>query len=231
MTTSSFQTELDARIAQFDLLTHPFYQSWSMGALKRDEIKEYACDYYHHVAEFPAYLATFMDRLPEGKVKELVADNKADEEGAKSADRKTHAAIWLDFVTGMGGTKLDAVGREPIAEISELMETYHSLAATGTTAEALAAFYAYESQVPRVAAEKERGLVDLYGADKQTAYYFTLHKSFDLQHSRSWLEKLEEEVASNPAAREQALSAAETSARALWRVLDGVEARRRRSAA
>ncbi|MFX7784919.1 hypothetical protein ABTJ92_22105, partial [Acinetobacter baumannii] len=58
MTTSSFQTELDARIAQYDLLTHPFYQSWSMGALKRDEIKEYACDYYHHVAAFPEYLAS-----------------------------------------------------------------------------------------------------------------------------------------------------------------------------
>jgi len=231
MTTSSFQAELDARIAQYDLLTHPFYQSWSMGVLKRDEIKEYACDYYHHVAAFPAYLDRFLVRLPEGAVKELVADNKADEEGAKSADGTTHAEIWLDFVQGMGASKEDATKREPIAEIQELVKKYHSIATTGTTAEALAAFYAYESQVPRVATEKERGLVELYGADKQTAYYFTLHKAFDLLHSQSWLEQLEQEVAQNPEAREKALSAAEDSARALWRVLDGVEARRQAQAA
>lgn len=231
MTTSSFQAELDARIAQYDLLTHPFYQSWSMGALKRDEIKEYACDYYHHVAAFPAYLELFMDRLPAGAIKELVADNKADEEGAKSADGKTHAEIWLDFVRGMGATTEDALDREPIAEIKELVAKYNAVASTGTTAEALAAFYAYESQVPRVATEKERGLVDLYGADKQTAYYFTLHKAFDILHSRSWLEQLEQAVAHDASAREQALNAAEQAACALWRVLDGVEARRQRAAA
>ena len=38
------------------------------------------------------------------------------------------------------------------------MSYFHRTASEGTQAEALAAFYAYESQVPRVAQEKARGL-------------------------------------------------------------------------
>jgi len=229
MTISSFQNELDARIAKYDLLTHPFYQAWSMGALKQDEIREYACDYYHHVAAFPEYLEKFQRRLSAGPLRDLVLDNKEDEEGAKSSDGKTHAEIWLDFAQGMGSAEGEAKNHEPLAEIKELINTYNFIASSGTTAEALAAFYAYESQVPRVAAEKERGLTELYGADKKTSYYFALHKTFDVLHSRSWLEHLEREVAGDAQAKEQAFRAAEKTAQALWRVLDGVEARRQQS--
>ena len=226
MTNSSFQQELDARIAKYDLLCHPFYQSWSMGTLKQEEIREYACDYYHHVAAFPEYLDKFQSRLPEGSVKELVLDNKADEEGAKSSNHQTHADVWLDFVEGMGATRSHAVSHEPLTEIKDLISKFNNIAEAGTTAEALAAFYAYESQVPRVATEKERGLVDLYGADKKTSYYFALHKTFDVLHSRSWLDHLEVEIEKDPAAREAALVSAEKVAKALWNALDGVERER-----
>lgn len=226
MTKTSFQQELDSRISGYDLLCHPFYQAWSMGTLNREEIKEYACDYYHHVAAFPEYLEKLEARLPEGALRELVADNKADEEGYRSADKRTHADIWLDFAAGMGADRETALGHDPIAQIKSLMSTFSDVASKGTTPEALAAFYAYESQVPRVAAEKERGLVELYGADKKASYYFALHKTFDVMHSRSWLEQLEQQVEGNPEAREAALNSAEVAAKALWAVLDGVEERR-----
>ena len=226
MTNPSFQQELDARIAKYDLLCHPFYQAWSMGTLTQDEIREYACDYYHHVAAFPEYLDKFERRLPDGAVRELVIDNKADEEGAKAADRRTHADVWLDFAEGMGANRAEAANHEPVAEIKQLIAQFNQIASTGSTAEALAAFYAYESQVPRVATEKERGLTDLYSADKKTSYYFALHKSFDILHSRSWLDCLENEIARDPQAKEAALSAAEKTAKALWNALDGVERER-----
>jgi pyrroloquinoline-quinone synthase len=223
---SEFQKELDARIAKYDLLCHPFYQAWSMGTLQQAEIRDYACDYYHHVAAFPGYLEKFAGRLSDGAIKELVADNKADEEGAKAADRRSHADVWLDFAQGMGAGPGDAERHEPVREIKELIAQFNDVSSKGLTVEALAAFYAYESQVPRVATEKERGLVDLYGADKKTSYYFTLHKAFDILHSRSWIECLEKEVGSDARAREAALNAAESAASALWRALDGVERER-----
>ena len=49
-------------------------------------------------------------------------------------------------------------GHTPVAEIKQLINHFHRVASEGTPAEALAAFYAYESQVPKVAKEKARGL-------------------------------------------------------------------------
>ncbi|MBS2004139.1 MAG: CADD family putative folate metabolism protein [Cyanobacteria bacterium SZAS LIN-5] len=226
MNTESFTQELNARIAKYDLLSHPFYKSWSMGALKKDEIREYACDYYHHVAEFPNYLDTLQKRLPEGELRNVVLENKGDEEGVQSRDGRSHAEIWLDFAQGMGASAEDIVDHEPIEEIEQLIATFKDVVANGSTAEALAALYAYESQVPRVATEKERGLKDHYGADDKTSYYFTLHKSFDVLHARTWLEQIAREVGTDEAVQQAALNAAERAAKSLWNALDGVERER-----
>ncbi len=226
MNTQSFSQELNARIAKYDLLCHPFYKSWSMGTLKRDEIKEYACDYYHHVAEFPIYLDTLQKRLPEGELRNIVLENKADEEGIQSRDGRSHAEIWLDFAQGMGASCEDIVDHEPITEIDQLIAGFKDVVKYGSTAEALAALYAYESQIPRVATEKERGLKEQYGADDRTSYYFTLHKTFDVLHSKIWLEQLAKEVGTDQAVQEEALEAAERAAKWLWNALDGVERER-----
>ena len=67
MNSTPFSQELDARIAKYDLLCHPFYKAWSAGELSRDDLREYACQYYHHVAAFSTYLAQFAVRLEDGE--------------------------------------------------------------------------------------------------------------------------------------------------------------------
>jgi pyrroloquinoline-quinone synthase len=95
----------------------------------------------------------------------------------------------------------------------------------------LAAFYAYESQVPRVAREKERGLREMYGADDKTCGYFALHATADVYHSNVWRKQLENRLAANPEAAQAALDAADSTARMLWQALDGIEAARTELAA
>ena len=96
----------------------------------------------------------------------------------------------------------------------------------GFADEALAAFYAYESQVPEVAREKERGLRAIYGADDKTCGYFTLHAAADIHHARVWREQLEKQIEANPEVAHKAMAAAEDAAQALWHALDGIESRR-----
>jgi pyrroloquinoline quinone (PQQ) biosynthesis protein C len=48
---------IDERIAQRGLLQHPFYQSWTKGELTLPVLRDYAQQYYHHVAAFPTYLS------------------------------------------------------------------------------------------------------------------------------------------------------------------------------
>ena len=228
MKTAEFSKLLEERVAKYDLLCHPFYQAWSAGQLTRDDLRAYAQDYYHHVDAFPSYLAAFALRLNEGELRRAVLANMCDEKGVKDGkgkDAVPHSDLWLDFAEGMGSSR-NLEWHRPIAEIRQLIQHFQRVANEGTPEEALAAFYAYESQVPRVATEKNRGLRERYKADDKTCGYFALHTTADVYHSNVWRNQLEERIAANPEAANAALNAAENAARMLWRALDGMEARR-----
>jgi pyrroloquinoline-quinone synthase len=226
MTTQEFFPELEARIAQYDLLCHPFYKAWSAGALTREDLSGYGREYFRHVEAFPSYLDAFAARAEAAPMRRAVLANRDEELGTDGSP--SHAELWLDFVHGMGGARCAS---HDVPEIDNLTKSFHAVAGEGAPEEALAAFYAYESQVPRVAAEKARGLREMYGADEQTCAYFTLHTTADVYHSRVWRNQLARVVENNPAAAERALNAGENAAKALWNALDGIEAKRAATAA
>jgi pyrroloquinoline-quinone synthase len=227
MNKTEFFEQMEALIAKYDLLCHPFYRAWAAGELTRDDLREYARNYYHHVEAFPSYLAEFALRLDEGELRRAVLANMCDEKGAGGAEKDSvpHAELWLDFAEGMGANR-DMRGHNPLPEIKSLMTQFHRVASEGPPEEALAAFYAYESQVPRVAKEKERGLREMYGADDKTRGYFALHATADIYHSNVWRQQLENRLEANPEAAQTALDAAENTAKLLWQALDGIEATR-----
>lgn len=222
MELQAFLTELEERIARYDLLCHPYYKAWTAGQLTREDLREYAGDYYHHVAAFPTYLSALHSRLEDGEVRRAVLRNLCDEE----IEGRSHSELWLDFAAGMGADREAVREREPLAEVRELIADFRRIARQGSTAEALAAFYAYESQVPRVAKQKADGLAQRYGADAKTCAYFALHQFADVEHSEVWRELLSSEIAAHPQQAEVALDAAENAAKSLWHALDGMEARR-----
>jgi pyrroloquinoline-quinone synthase len=232
MEIKEFLLLLEERIHKYDLLCHPFYKAWSARELTGDDLRAYAEDYYPHVEAFPGYLAQLGVRLEEGELRRAVLANMTDEKGGEDSigePERSHSELWLDFVEGVGGSRM--LKRRPVAGVRKLISWFQRVAGEGTPEEALAAFYAYESQVPRVAQEKDRGLRELYGADAKTRGYFTLHATADVYHAQVWRNQLEKRVTANPETAEKALAAAETAAKALWAVLDGFEARRMKRAA
>jgi len=228
MNTAEFFEQLEATVAGYDLLCHPFYRAWAAGELTRGDLREYARHYYHHIEAFPCYLAAFALRLDEGELRRAVLANMCDEKGASGGSGKDavpHSELWLDFVEGMGARR-DVSWHMPVAEVRELVRHFQRVANEGTPEEALAMFYVYESQVPRVAKEKERGLREMYGADDKTCGYFALHAIADIYHSHVWRKQLEKRIAANPETAQAALDAAESAAKMLWQALDGIEAAR-----
>jgi pyrroloquinoline-quinone synthase len=221
-TPTAFWNELEQRIAKYDLLCHPFYKAWSAGELTREELREYSADYYHHVAAFPTYLSALHSRLEDGELRREVLRNLCDEE----IEGASHADLWLNFSEGFEATRDDVRKSDPVAEVKSLIARFREVARTGTTAEALAAFYAYESQVPRVAKEKANGLKNMYGADAKTCGYFTLHQTADVHHSNVWREQIDALIAGDPAEADKALASAESAAQSLWLALDGIERKR-----
>ena len=107
--------------------------------------------------------------------------------------------------------------------MNQLVSTYRELASEASLPKALGALYAYESQVPRVAAEKLKGLKDLYGADDRTCEYFALHRVADVHHSSVWHELIDGCVNQDPQCADEILEGVSTGAKALWAALDGIE--------
>ena len=229
MLISDIFAQLQKRLGKYDLLSHPFYQAWSLGKLTREDLREYAEDYYHHVEAFPTYLAELAMRLDEGRLRRAVIANMLEELGWNPSSERSrpHAELWLDFAEGMGATH-NRRGHKPVTEIAELIAFFRQAAAQGAPEEAVVAFYAYESQVPRIAKEKERGLRELYSASARTLGYFSLHVVADVYHAKVWQEELSVLLKANPspALIRGVLDRGEATARALWRALDGIERQR-----
>jgi pyrroloquinoline-quinone synthase len=172
-------------------------------------------------------------RLEEGELRRAVLANMCDEKGVDGRpgrDSVPHSDLWLDFAEGMGSSR-NLEWHSPVPEIRQLIRHFHQIASEGSPEQALAAFYVYESQVPRIAQEKERGLREMYGADDKTCGYFALHATADVYHSNVWRKQLEKRIAAHPETADAALDAAENAARMLWQALDGIDARRTAMAA
>ncbi|MBZ5647932.1 MAG: iron-containing redox enzyme family protein [Acidobacteriia bacterium] len=231
MEPQEFWREMERRIAPYDLLCHPLYKAWSAGELTREDLKQYASDYYHHVAAFPTYLSAFNARLSAGPLREAVMANYSDELGVGSPDGRPHDEIWLDFAEGVGAHAAEVRAQQPVQEVRDLIDTFLRIARTASNPEVIAAFWAYESQVPRLAREKYVKLREKYAADDVTCGYFDLHAIADVYHAQTWKRKLGYELRDNPGLEEAALNAAEEAAKALWRALDGIDRKRKQRVA
>jgi pyrroloquinoline-quinone synthase len=216
--------EVDRAIAERSLLKHPFYQDWQAGTLRRGRLQLYAAQYYVHVEAFPAYLKVLAGRAS-GRLRDFILENLADEEDPAAP----HPRLWRDFAGAVGvhGETLWMVA--PLSGIRRLLETYRKICARGSFVEAVAALYAYESQVPEISSTKREGLRRYYGVttDKGLAY-FKVHEEADRVHRaawRSWLLDFEKDLAGEgvDAIEERILGSVRRSLDALWGALDSVQ--------
>ncbi len=176
----TYLDKVDDDIAAEHLLKHPFYLAWTRGELKTEALRDYARQYYHHVAAFPTYLSAVHANCEDQYTRKQLLANLIDEE----AGSPNHPELWLKFAEGLGVSEVDArnTTREP--ETKNLIDTFRSVCLDGSTAEGLAALYAYESQIPAICESKIDGLRKHYGFTNPEHYqYFTVHIEADREHS------------------------------------------------
>ena len=209
---------VDALIAERHLLKHPFYTKWREGTLTREALQEYARQYYVFESTFPRLLSALHSRSDRPEVRQSLLDNLWDEEHGEV----NHAELWLRFGEGIGATRESIRGAEQNAGTRGLLDAYWSSVTDGPIAAGIAALYAYEGQVPEVATEKIRGLVEQYGVDDpRTLAFFTVHSTLDVEHSgaeRSMIAAL----APMATDAEAVLGATRAALDAWWGFLDAV---------
>lgn len=218
MTREEFLEALDALIAEKHLLKHPFYQLWSRGELTLEALREYAISYYPHVAAFPTYVSGVHAGCDDAALRQALLENLMEEE----LGRENHPALWRRFAVALGARESDLTSAPRTPEVAEAIAAFRRMTREGSTAEGLAALYAYESQIPEVSKTKREGLRAFYGIeDGDATRFFSVHEKADAWHRQVEREALGR-VADTPEARTEALEAARRCCDALNRALDGV---------
>jgi pyrroloquinoline-quinone synthase len=213
--TSNLVEQLDALVAKWHLLQHPFYRAWTAGRLTREALALYAEQYYQHVKAFPENLRALAGRV-NGDLRGVVEENLAEEENPA----RPHPKLWREFAAAVGvnDERLDKAA--PLPGVRLLTETYERICAEGRPSAAVAALYVYEAQVPEIATQKIDGLRRFYGVSEPRGLaYFAVHEKADVEHRAAWRAWLAAQPAEDT---EAALAAGEEALRALWGALDAV---------
>ncbi|HEY3942021.1 MAG TPA: iron-containing redox enzyme family protein [Acidimicrobiales bacterium] len=164
---------LAAALSGRQLLTHPFYRRWEAGALAPGELADYAGQYRHIEAAFPAVLGAALAALPAGPAHSLLAQTLHDE-----LHPVPHVTLFEDFARAVGAPDPSP----PSPATAALVDCYRAAAARGPVP-ALAAIGAYEVQSAAIAASKGEGLSGHYGIHGAGRQFWDLHAELDTQHA------------------------------------------------
>ena len=209
--------KIDSDIAEKHLLKHPFYLAWARGELSKEALTDYAKQYYHHVTAFPTYLSAVHAKCDDQPTRKQILSNLIDEE----AGSPNHPELWKQFANALGVNDLDLENVEKQPETKNLIDTFRSVCGGQSTAEALAALYAYESQIPAICESKIDGLKKYYGFKDPKGYeYFSVHIEADKEHSATEREMLADRIDNQNI--DNVRASANRVLDALWEMLSGV---------
>ncbi|MEX0751210.1 MAG: CADD family putative folate metabolism protein [Dehalococcoidia bacterium] len=216
--TADIIDEIREIIEERNLLKHPFYQAWQQGDLTLDHLRGYASQYWHHVLAFPQYVSAAHAICPNQPDRQELLENLIEEERGD----ENHPELWLRFGEGVGADRDAIKTSAPLAETTSLVGTFRDATMNRSFAEACAALYVYESQVPEVAKTKIAGLKQFYGIeDERSLQFFEVHIGADEIHAEVGAGMVRRHT-DDAAEREAVLGTARECAGALWRFLDGV---------
>ena len=208
---------IDRQISARHLLTHPFYLAWTRGELSKTALADYAQQYYHHVAAFPTYLSAVHAHCDDQPTRKELLKNLVDEE----AGSPNHPELWLKFAEGLGISRDEVQRSEKQPETADLIGTFRSVCGEQSTAEGLAALYAYESQIPAVCESKIDGLKKHYGfTDPEHYRYFSVHIDTDREHAAAERALLTSHL--NDKNADRISKSVQRILEALWQLLSGV---------
>lgn len=214
-----FLENLKNELDKFHLLRHPFYQDWNAGTLSKEDLQEYSKQYFHHVKAFPMYLRKLHSNCKDAAAADVIWENLRDEEDASNNGKENHPKLWLDFVEELGCSRASAEESKMFSKTKALVEGFMELASHSY--EKGLGIYAYERQVPDVAANKIDGLQKFYGIKSEKALkFFKVHMKADEWHAQEF-EQLIEKL--DKPGRELAKEGAIEAAKLLWDFLNGIQ--------
>ena len=212
-TASALELRLRTVIEGRAMRAHAFYTAMGKGDLGRAPLREYARQFYHFEAAFPRFLSAIHARTEIAEVRQVLLENLYDEE---HGDRN-HAVLWLEFASSLGLRPAEVTGARLRPETQALIEHYGAMAHHAPLAEALAALFAFEGQVPTVAWTTIKALSDHHGLRPEQFEFFSVHLVADVAHAGAEMEAITRSCEDG----DGAVAATKTACALLLAFLDG----------
>jgi len=209
----TLEARLRAVIDGSAMLAHPFYTALERGELGRAPMREHARQFYHFEAAFPRFLSAIHARADMPAVRQVLLENLYDEEHGN----RNHAVLWLEFASALGLRPGQVTGARLRPETRALIDHYGAMAHSAPLAEALAALFAFEGQVPTVAWTTIKALSDHHGLRPEQFEFFSVHLVADVAHAGAEMDAIVRSCEDG----DGALAAAERACTLLLSFLDG----------
>src|SRR5579862_3695251 len=116
--------QLNQIISEWSLLKHRFYQAWSNGELRIEQLQIYAAQYYHQVKSFPRFISRVHTACPEIEARKVLLENLVDEE----IHGTDHPSLWIQFAQGLGVSKQVVLDEVALPETQIMVDQYYHLA-------------------------------------------------------------------------------------------------------
>ena len=208
--------KIDAAIAEKSLSETSLLPGLANGQAEPRGSWAYAAQYYRHVEAFPTHFRVLAART-EGPIRDIILENLAEEENPSLP----HPKLWRDFAAILGVNDEDITACPALPGTQAVVETFREIVGDRPVAEAVAALYAYEAQVPEIATTKIEGLRKFYGihSPKGTCLFHRALERPTRPTARLGAAGLEEHAHGD---EEEILATTNQALDALWGALDAV---------
>lgn len=170
-------SQFDSVIQSRSLLQHPFYLKWSKGELSLADLQVYAKEYFHLVEHIPGIVERVRDRVTDPALRARIERNIKEE--------TEHVGLWRRFARSLGINESDLVTHVPSKKVQDAVKALEAVAEKSTD-EGIAAIYALECELAKIAKTKKEGLTAFYNLTSEDAHIYFDEHLHEEEHLKVW---------------------------------------------
>lgn len=184
-----FFEDLNSYVLESPVVKHPFLTKFSKGAFSREQIREFALQYYQYSGNFYRFMAYLCAIVPDEATREPLILNLYQGGGENNLEA-THPALFRRFMKALGLKEDRIAAARPIPEVSLFVDRYFKIVRDGHYIAALGAIGpATECVVPDIYRQMVPNFRKLDLADDDIVF-FSAHIHLDQEHGDNMLEVL-----------------------------------------
>lgn len=217
--------DLQARIAARRTFGgHPLWKRIAAGDLSKEQMQDFAVQFFLQVREFPRAVSAMHSRCPYDDMRRELAESVYEEESGKiSGCNLPHPELFIKFGLALGLEREAMTEGKPLPETAALIEWFEVASQNRSFIEAAAAInLAAEGQVPGAFGPLARDLEKHYGLATEDVAFWDVHEIADQDHSDVG-DHIVVKHADTEEMKQRVRDALDRSLEAWWSFFDGIE--------